>query len=88
MNISVPRDDRKQWPAATIWAANAMMGRWLTDGVETVAPGGAYILKNSWPTLPATNSNFSSSVAASQAVPDVPPKSSSTAARALWPALS
>jgi hypothetical protein len=83
-NINVPVDGRKQWPAATIWAANAMMGRWITDGVEEVVPGGDYILKNSWPTPPTTNSNFSSSVAASQVAPDVAPKS---AAHALWPNL-
>ena len=83
MNISVPLDGRPQWPASTILTINAMMGRWpLTSGVETVTPDGRYILKNSWPTPPAANSSFSSSVATSS--PEAKPRS---AASALWPNL-
>ena len=83
MNISVPLDGRPQWPASTILTVNAMMGRWpLTSGVETVTPDGRYILKNSWPTPPATNSSFSSSVVTS--APEAKPRS---AASALWPNL-
>jgi len=83
MNISVPLDGRPQWPASTILTVNAMMGRWpLTSGVETVTPDGRYILKNSWPTPPAANSSFSSSVATS--APEAKPRS---AASALWPNL-
>jgi hypothetical protein len=85
---NVPVDGRPQFDPTTVMVANAMMGRWpLTSGVEAVVPGGAYILKNTWPTprpSPATNGGFSG-LAASQAPPEVP--RSSAAARALWPQL-
>jgi hypothetical protein len=84
MNISVPQDGRPQFNPATVMIANASMGRWPTAGVETVVPGGNYILKGTWPTPPTTNSNFSSSVAASQVAPEAKPRS---AASALWPNL-
>ena len=87
MNISVPQDGRPQFDPTTVMVTNALMGRWpLTAGVETVTPGGKYILKNSWPKPPATNSNFSSSTAASTSAPEAAPKSSA-AARAIWPNL-
>jgi hypothetical protein len=82
---TVPVDGRPQFDPATVMLANYSLGRWpLTAGVETVTSGGKYILKNSWPTPPTTNSNFSSSVAASQVLPDTKPR---TAASALWPNL-
>jgi hypothetical protein len=82
---TAPVDGRPQFDPATVMIANAQLGRWpLTAGVETVTPGGSYILKNSWPTPPTTNSNFSSSVAASPAPADTKPR---TAASALWPNL-
>ena len=87
MNISVPRDGRPQWDPATIMMANASLGRWpLTAGVETVTPGGSYILANSWP-APARTS-FSGPTAVSTIV-DTPPDAvaSKTAARPLWPNL-
>ena len=81
---TVPVDGRPQFDPATVMVANYSLGRWpLTAGVETVTPGGSYILKNSWPTPPTTNSNFSSSVAAS--TPEAKPRPSG--ARALWPHL-
>jgi hypothetical protein len=81
---TVPVDGRPQFVPATVMVANHSLGRWpLTAGVETVTPGGSYILKNSWPTPPTTNSNFSSSVAAS--TPEAKPRPSG--ARALWPHL-
>ena len=84
----VPTDGRVQWDPTTIHITNAMMGRWpLTAGVEQVTPDGKYILQNSWPKPPITNSNFSSSVAASQTAPDVAAPRSSAAARAIWPNL-
>jgi hypothetical protein len=83
MDISVPRDGRPQFNPTTVMVTNALMGRWLTAGVETVVPGGRYILSGSWPTPPTTNSNFSSSVAAS--TPEAKPRRS--AASALWPNL-
>ena len=85
MNISVPQDGRPQFDPTTVMITNASMGRWLTDGVETVTPGGKYILQDTWPKPPATNSNFSSAVAASSA-PEAAPKSS-VAARSIWPNL-
>jgi hypothetical protein len=88
MNISVPRDGRPQFDPTTVMITNAMMGRWpLTAGVEAVVPGGKYILQDTWPKPPTTNSSFSSSVAASQAAPKSPSTGSSPQARALWPAL-
>jgi hypothetical protein len=68
-----------------VMIANASLGRWpLTAGVETIVPGGKYILTNSWPPAPRSPpTSFSGAVAASQ--PEVP--RSSAAARSLWPAL-
>ena len=86
MNISVPQDGRAQYDPATVWTVNAMAGRWITAGVETMTPGGKYILANSCPKPPPTNSNFSSAVAASQPAPATAPRSSA-AARAIWPNL-
>jgi hypothetical protein len=85
MNISVPQDGRVQWDPTTIHITNAMMGRWpLTAGVEQVTPDGKYILQNSWPKAPITNSNFSSAVAASTSPPEPKPRSPG---HALWPDL-
>jgi hypothetical protein len=86
MDISVPRDGRRQWDPSTIVAANAMMGRWVTDGVETVTPGGSYILKNSWPPAPRASVG-GNSPARPVEVPDAAPKLSPEASRALWPHL-
>jgi hypothetical protein len=84
-NLTIPVDGRPQFDPGTVMLANYSLGRWpLTAGVETVTPGGSYILKNSWPTPPITNSNFSSSVAASVAPAGTKPR---TAAQALWPNL-
>jgi hypothetical protein len=84
-NISVPVDGRQQWPMATIMMANASLNRPLLSGVEPVGYGSnLYMLKNSWPTPPTTNSNFSASVAASMSAPEAKPRS---AASALWPNL-
>jgi hypothetical protein len=87
MSISVPVDGRPQFDPTTVMITNAMMGRWpLTAGVEAVVPGGKYILQDTWPKQPATNSNFNSAVAASTSAPVAAPKSSA-AARSLWPNL-
>ena len=88
MNINVPVDGRMQFEPATVKVTNAVAGRWLTAGVETVTPGGKYILKNSWPPAPRASGGggFSSAVAATQAAPDAGPRSGA-AARAVWPNL-
>jgi hypothetical protein len=83
MNISVPVDGRLQFPMATVMIANASLGRPLLSGVDPVGYSNLYTLKNSWPKPPTTNSNFSSSVAASSAQEVVKPRQS--AARVLWP---
>jgi hypothetical protein len=89
-SVTAPVDGRPQFDPATVWAANAMSGRWITDGVETMTPGGKYILANSWP-KPKAN-GFSSSVTprppmsglASSPTPEPRPM---TPARAIWPNL-
>ena len=83
MSISVPIDGRFQFNFATAAVANASLGRMPWDGIEQVGPD-AYVVRGSWPTPPVTKSNFSSSVAASQAAPEAKPRS---AASALWPNL-
>jgi hypothetical protein len=88
-NMSVPVDGRPQFDPSTVMIANAMMGRWpLTSGVEAVVPGGAYILKGTYPPSrpsgPSGGGGFSG-LAASQATPEAP--KSSAAARSLWPNL-
>ena len=82
-NISVPVDGRVQFSFATAAVANHSLGRMPWDGIEQVGPD-RYVVRGSWPTPPTTNSNFSSSVAASQVLPDTKPP---TAASALWPNL-
>jgi hypothetical protein len=82
-SVTAPIDGRPQFDMATVWAANAMAGRWITDGVETVTPGGQYILKNSWP-KPKPTPGFSGAIAASAAATETKPM---TPARALWPNL-
>jgi hypothetical protein len=87
-NISVPRDGRAQFDPATVMVTNALMGRWVTAGVETMTPGGSYILKNSWPPSPP----MSPSRPAGPVIPSAPSSSSDqeaprNAAHALWPDL-
>ena len=85
--MTVPTDGRPQFDPSTVMISNALAGRWLTAGVETVTPGGKYILRNSWPPAPrASGGGFSSAVAAAQAAPDGGPRSGA-AARAVWPNL-
>jgi len=81
MNISVPQDGRFQFSFADAAVANASLGRMPWHGIEQVGPD-RYVVRGSWPTPPTTNSNFSSSVAAS--APETKPR---TAASALWPNL-
>ena len=81
-NISVPVDGRVQFSFATAAVANHSLGRMPWDGIEQVGPD-RYVVRGSWPTPPTTNSNFSSSVAAS--TPEAKPRPSG--ARALWPHL-
>jgi hypothetical protein len=85
-NLTIPIDGRPQFDPTTVMITNAMMGRWpLTSGVEAVVPGGAYILKGTYPpSRPSGPSGFSG-LAASQAQPEAP--RSSPAARAIWPNL-
>ena len=86
-NISVPVDGRAQFDPAAVMMANASMGRWpLTTGVDTVTPGGSYILKNSWPPAPRASVG-GNSPARPVEMPDAAPKLSSEASRALWPNL-
>jgi hypothetical protein len=87
-NLTIPVDGRPQFDPSAVMIANAMMGRWpLTSGVEAVVPGGAYILKNSWPqpkpSSPRGGGAFSALTA--QAPPEAP--RSSAGALALWPNL-
>jgi hypothetical protein len=65
--------------------SNYLSGRPSLDEVQQIGPD-RYILPNAWPKQPATDSNFSSAVAASPSVPEAAPKSS-PAARSLWPHL-
>ena len=84
---TVPIDGRPQFDPATVMLANYSLGRWpLTAGVETVTPGGSYILKNSWPPAPRASVG-GNSPARPVEVPDAAPKLSSEASRALWPNL-
>ena len=84
---TVPIDGRPQFDPATVMLANYSLGRWpLTAGVETVTPGGSYILKNSWPPAPRASVG-GNSPARPVEMPDAAPKLSSEAARALWPNL-
>jgi hypothetical protein len=84
---TVPIDGRPQFDPATVMLANYSLGRWpLTAGVETVTPGGSYILKNSWPPAPRASVG-GNSPAMPVEVPDAAPKLSSEASRALWPSL-
>jgi hypothetical protein len=86
-NVSVPIDGRPQFDPSTVMISNALAGRWLTAGVETVTPGGKYILRNSWPPAPRA-SGGGNSPARPVEVPDAAaPKLSSEASRALWPNL-
>jgi hypothetical protein len=78
---SVPIDGRPQFPMLPVVLANHDLGRPLFAGVETVTPGGHYILANSWP-APRTTSP--SPAMPAQQAPDSRPK---TAAAALWPNL-
>jgi hypothetical protein len=82
-NINVPVDGRPQFDPSVVWTVNAMNGRWITEGVETMTPGGKYILKNTWP-KPAPTPGFSGAVAASHAATEAKPLSP---AKALWPHL-
>jgi hypothetical protein len=87
---SVPVDGRPQFDPATVMVANALMGRWLTDGVETVTPGGQYILKNTWP-APKASVGFSGTPAASTLEGKGASKNIDrpmTPARAIWPNLA
>jgi hypothetical protein len=88
MNISVPFDGpapgRKQYSFTDIAIAHAMTGVPLS-AFEQLSPT-AYAVRGAWPKPPTTNSNFSSAVAASQAVPETASKSS-VAARSIWPNL-
>jgi hypothetical protein len=83
MNISVPQDGRPQFSFASLALSNYLYGRPSLDEVQQIGPD-RYILPNAWPPQPATNSNFSSSVAASTSAPEPKPR---TAASALWPNL-
>jgi hypothetical protein len=85
---TVPVDGRAQFDPSTIMVVNAQLGRWpLTAGVETVTPGGSYILRNSWPPAPTTN-RWSGGGMSSRAVePETPKTGSTRAASALWPHL-
>jgi len=85
MNISVPNDGRPQFDPSVVMITNALAGRSLTAGVETVTPDGRYILANTWPQpRPSGGGGGFSSLAASQAAPETKPR---TAASALWPNL-
>jgi hypothetical protein len=83
---TVPTDGRPQFDPSTVWVANAMAGRWITDGVETMTPGGKYILQNSWPKPRPSTGGFSG-VAASLTAPESVGPKSSAGARAIWPTL-
>jgi hypothetical protein len=86
MNISVPVDGRMQFSFATAAIANASLGRMPWDGIEQVGPD-RYVVRGSWPTpKPAAGGGSFSGLAASQAEPDVGPRSSA-GARAIWPQL-
>ena len=47
---NVPIDGRPQFSPSVVATVNALMGRMPLADVETVTPGGSYILKNTWPT--------------------------------------
>ena len=86
--VIAPRDGRAQYSLADVVMANASLSRWPFAGVETVTPGGSYILKNSWPPAPRASVG-GNSPAMPVEVPDAAPKlrASSEASRALWPNL-
>jgi hypothetical protein len=85
MNISVPIDGRFQFSFADAAIANASLRRMPWDGIEQVGPD-RYVVRGSWP-APKPTPTFSSAVAASTSAPEAAPKSSSAAARSLWPHL-
>jgi hypothetical protein len=81
--ITAPTDPRPQFTTVGLALAHAFGGGPSLDQFQQIGPD-RYILPNAWPTPKASGEGFSSAVAASQAAPEVKPR---TAASALWPHL-
>jgi hypothetical protein len=80
---TVPVDGRAQYDLATLLMAGHALGRLPFADVETVTPGGSYILKNSWP----ASSRVKFDGPPTAPAPNAAPKTSTRAARAIWPDL-
>ena len=83
---TVPVDGRPQFDPTTVWTFNAMLGRPITTGVETMTPGGKYILQNSWPKPKTINDTRSAGFSGLASAPTPEPRPM-TPGRALWPNL-
>jgi hypothetical protein len=83
--MQVPFDGRLQVSASAAMIANAMMGRWVTAGLEPTLDPNTYIVSGTWPRpKPTPTNSFSSAVAASTSAPEPKPRSPG---QALWPNL-